>query len=140
MIVSTKGRYALAVMMDLAEHNTGEYLLLDDIASRKGISEKYLEGIMEVLSKGGVVLSLRGRGGGGYPAGRKWEQVSMQASDTKYIVCNGDEGDPGAFMDRSIMEGDPHRMIEGMMIAAFATGAHDGYTPCSKTGLPAVSS
>jgi Rrf2 family protein len=64
MIVSTKGRYALAVMMDLAEHNTGEYLLLDDIASRQGISEKYLEGIMAVLSKGGVVLSLRGRGGG----------------------------------------------------------------------------
>ncbi|HWQ59133.1 MAG TPA: Rrf2 family transcriptional regulator [Clostridia bacterium] len=64
MIVSTKGRYALSVMMDLAEHNTGEYLLLMDIAARQGISEKYLEGIMSVLSKNGLVLSLRGRGGG----------------------------------------------------------------------------
>ncbi len=71
--------------------------------------------------------NLRGRGGGGYPAGRKWEQVAAQAADAKYVVCNGDEGDPGAFMDRSIMEGDPHRMIEGMLIAAFATGAHNGY-------------
>ncbi len=64
MIVSAKGRYALAVMMDLALHNTGDYLLLNDIASRQGISEKYLEGIMAVLSKSGLVLSLRGRGGG----------------------------------------------------------------------------
>lgn len=71
--------------------------------------------------------NLRGRGGGGYPTGRKWEQAALQDSDIKYIVCNGDEGDPGAFMDRSIMEGDPHRMIEGMLIAAFATGAHEGY-------------
>ncbi len=64
MIVSTKGRYALSVMMDLAEHNTGEYALLNDIAERQGISEKYLEGIMAVLSKNGLVRSLRGRGGG----------------------------------------------------------------------------
>ncbi len=64
MIVSTKGRYALSVMMDLAEHNTGEYLLLNDIAARQGISEKYLEGIMASLSKAGLVHSLRGRGGG----------------------------------------------------------------------------
>lgn len=71
--------------------------------------------------------NLRGRGGGGYPTGRKWEQVAAQVSDAKYIVCNGDEGDPGAFMDRSIMEGDPHRMIEGMLIAAYAAGAHEGY-------------
>lgn len=70
---------------------------------------------------------LRGRGGGGYLAGKKWSQVSKQKSEVKYIVCNGDEGDPGAFMDRSIMEGDPHRMIEGMMIAGIACGAHEGY-------------
>lgn len=71
--------------------------------------------------------NLRGRGGGGYPAGRKWQQVARQENPTKYIVCNGDEGDPGAFMDRSIMEGNPHLMIEGMLIAAVATGAHEGY-------------
>ena len=61
--------------------------------------------------------NLRGRGGGGFPTGRKWAQVRRQNAPQKYIVCNGDEGDPGAFMDRSIMEGDPHRMLEGMMIA-----------------------
>ena len=70
---------------------------------------------------------LRGRGGGGFPAGTKWSQVARQKATPKYIVCNGDEGDPGAFMDRSIMEGDPHRMIEGMMIAAYAVGAQEGY-------------
>jgi NADH-quinone oxidoreductase subunit F len=71
--------------------------------------------------------NLRGRGGGGYPAGRKWSQVLSYTSDVKYIICNGDEGDPGAFMDRSIMEGDPHTLIEGMIIAAYATGATEGY-------------
>jgi NADH-quinone oxidoreductase subunit F len=71
--------------------------------------------------------SLRGRGGGGYPTGRKWQQVLAQQSDTKYVVCNGDEGDPGAFMDRSVMEGDPHRVIEGMLIAGFATKSSQGY-------------
>ena len=70
---------------------------------------------------------LRGRGGGGFPMGRKWSQVARQKAFPKYIVCNGDEGDPGAFMDRSIMEGDPHRMLEGMMIAGVATGAAEGY-------------
>lgn len=71
--------------------------------------------------------NLRGRGGGGFPAGRKWSQVKAQKSPVKYVVCNGDEGDPGAFMDRSIMEGDPHRMLEGMMIAGYASGATEGY-------------
>ncbi len=71
--------------------------------------------------------NLRGRGGGGFPLGRKWEQVAKQKTDVKYVVCNGDEGDPGAFMDRSIMEGDPHRLLEGMMIAGVATGAQNGY-------------
>ncbi|MBO5702468.1 MAG: NADH-quinone oxidoreductase subunit NuoF [Clostridia bacterium] len=70
---------------------------------------------------------LRGRGGGGFPAGKKWEQVARQKEKQRYVVCNGDEGDPGAFMDRSIMEGDPHRMLEGMMIAGVACGASDGY-------------
>ena len=70
---------------------------------------------------------LRGRGGGGFPTGRKWAQVLRQKEEIKYVVCNGDEGDPGAFMDRSMMEGEPHRVLEGMMIAGIATGAHYGY-------------
>ncbi len=71
--------------------------------------------------------NLRGRGGGGYPTGRKWLQVLKNDSDVKYVVCNGDEGDPGAFMDRSVMEGDPHRMLEGMIIAGYAVKATEGY-------------
>ena len=71
--------------------------------------------------------NLRGRGGGGFQAGYKWSQVARQKEKIRYVVCNGDEGDPGAFMDRSIMEGDPHKMIEGMMIAAYAVGAQEGY-------------
>lgn len=71
--------------------------------------------------------NLRGRGGGGFPTGRKWAQVRRQPAGQKYIVCNGDEGDPGAFMDRSVMEGDPHRLLEGMMIAGVACGATEGY-------------
>jgi NADH-quinone oxidoreductase subunit F len=70
---------------------------------------------------------LRGRGGAGFSTGKKWSQVASQKETTRYVVCNGDEGDPGAFMDRSVMEGDPHRMIEGMMIAAYAVGAQEGY-------------
>ena len=79
--------------------------------------------VIEEVSDSG----LRGRGGGGFPAGRKWAQVKRQNAAQKYVVCNGDEGDPGAFMDRSIMEGDPHRMLEGMMIAGAACGATEGY-------------
>lgn len=71
--------------------------------------------------------NLRGRGGGGFPTGYKWKQVARQKETIRYIVCNGDEGDPGAFMDRSIMEGDPHKMLEGMLIAAYAVGAQEGY-------------
>ena len=70
---------------------------------------------------------LRGRGGGGFTTGMKWHFVKIQKEQEKYVVCNGDEGDPGAFMDRSIMEGDPHRMLEGMMIAGYAVGAQRGY-------------
>lgn len=71
--------------------------------------------------------NLRGRGGGGFPTGRKWTQVKRQNESKKYIVCNGDEGDPGAFMDQSVMEGDPLRMLEGMMIAGYACGSDEGY-------------
>ncbi len=70
---------------------------------------------------------LRGRGGAGYPSGLKWELVARQPSSTKFVVCNADEGDPGAFMNRSVLEGDPHRLLEGMAIAGRAVGAHQGY-------------
>ena len=78
--------------------------------------------IAEVLESG-----LRGRGGGGFPTGRKWQFAQASVSDQKYVVCNGDEGDPGAFMDRSILEGNPYAVIEGMMIAGYAIGATEGY-------------
>jgi len=78
--------------------------------------------IQEVLDSG-----LRGRGGGGFPAGRKWQFAYAQPDGEKYVVCNGDEGDPGAFMDRSILEGNPLAVIEGMMIAGYAIGAQNGY-------------
>ena len=78
--------------------------------------------IKEVLDSG-----LRGRGGGGFPAGRKWQFAYAQPEGEKYVVCNGDEGDPGAFMDRSILEGNPLAVIEGMMIAGYAIGAQNGY-------------
>jgi bidirectional [NiFe] hydrogenase diaphorase subunit len=77
---------------------------------------------------GQVVRSgLRGRGGGGYPTGLKWTTVDKAAGSPKYVICNADEGDPGAYMDRSVLEGDPHRIIEGMAIAAYAVGANEGY-------------
>ncbi|GAB6181120.1 NADH-quinone oxidoreductase subunit NuoF [Desulfotomaculum defluvii] len=80
------------------------------------------EVINEVLESG-----LRGRGGGGFPTGRKWSFAASQPGPKKYIICNGDEGDPGAFMDRSVMEGNPHSVLEGMMIAGYAIGANEGY-------------
>ncbi|ABW32672.1 NADH-quinone oxidoreductase subunit NuoF [Acaryochloris marina] len=70
---------------------------------------------------------LRGRGGGGYPTGLKWSTVAKMPPGQKYVICNGDEGDPGAFMDRSVLESDPHRVLEGMAIAAYAVGANQGY-------------
>ncbi|MFA6032859.1 MAG: NADH-quinone oxidoreductase subunit NuoF [Myxococcota bacterium] len=73
---------------------------------------------------------LRGRGGAGFPTGQKWKFARMSQGDTKYVICNADEGDPGAFMDRSVLEGDPHSVIEGMMIAGFAIGAEHGYIYC----------
>ncbi len=92
-------------------------------AFEKALFEMSADEIINEISES----NLRGRGGGGFPAGRKWSQVKRQTAEQKYVVCNGDEGDPGAFMDRSIMEGDPHRMLEGMMIAGLACGASEGY-------------
>lgn len=81
----------------------------------------------EEICKQITEANLRGRGGGGYPAGRKWSQVLAQKAEVKYVVCNGDEGDPGAFMDGSVMDGNPHSVVEGMIIAGYATQATEGY-------------
>ncbi|MBD2354430.1 NADH-quinone oxidoreductase subunit NuoF [Tolypothrix sp. FACHB-123] len=79
--------------------------------------------VIETVTRSG----LRGRGGAGYPTGLKWAQVAKAKGDRKFVICNADEGDPGAFMDRSVLESDPHRVLEGMAIAAYAVGAHQGY-------------
>jgi NADH-quinone oxidoreductase subunit F len=101
-----------------------EYLAMDGYtAATKALFDMTSEDIVNEISE----AYLRGRGGGGFHTGTKWEQVLRQAETEKYIICNGDEGDPGAFMDRSMMEGDPHRVIEGMIIAGIATKAHHGY-------------
>ena len=89
---------------------------------KRALSMRPQEVIDEVLAAG-----LRGRGGGGFPSGRKWQFAKNVEGDQKYVICNGDEGDPGAFMDRSILEGNPLAVIEGMVIAGYAIGAHDGY-------------
>lgn len=92
------------------------------LALKKALSMKPQE-VIDEISKSG----LRGRGGAGFPAGKKWQFAYDQKSDIKYVICNGDEGDPGAFMDRSILEGNPIAVIEGMMIAGYAIGAKQGY-------------
>ncbi|KQC05130.1 MAG: NADH dehydrogenase [Candidatus Cloacimonas sp. SDB] len=89
----------------------------------RAVTEMNPEEVIDIIKKSG----LRGRGGGGFPTGLKWENVKNSESDQKYVICNGDEGDPGAFMDRSLLEGDPHKILEGMMIAAYATGANYGF-------------
>ena len=103
---------------------------IDDYIARDGykalltaLTEMTPNGVIHRITESG----LRGRGGGGYPTGLKWGTVAKAGGDMKYVVCNGDEGDPGAFMDRSVMEGDPHRVIEGMALAAYAVGASKGF-------------
>ena len=102
---------------------------IDEYKKRGGFSA--LQKVFETLSPDEVVehvkqSGIRGRGGGGFPTGLKWELVKNQKSEVKYLICNGDEGDPGAFMDRMLLESYPYRIIEGMTIAAFATGIHQG--------------
>jgi NADH-quinone oxidoreductase subunit F len=92
-------------------------------AARKAYTEMTDKAICEEM----LLSGLRGRGGGGFPTGKKWDLTRIQPPGKKYIICNGDEGDPGAFMDRSVMEGNPHSVLEGMMIAAKAIGADEGY-------------
>ncbi len=116
----------------IALRNLGQidqYKIEDYIASGgykalvKAMTKMKPEEIIDEVTTSG----LRGRGGAGFPAARKWATCAKAEDSPHYVICNGDEGDPGAFMDRSIMEGDPHSVLEGMAIAAFAVGAHEGY-------------
>ena len=106
-----------------AEHIGGALAVGAYAGIEKALFEMTPEAVIQTIYDS----NLRGRGGAGFRTGRKWQQVASQKEKIRYVVCNGDEGDPGAFMDRSIMEGDPHRMIEGMMIAAYAVQAQEGY-------------
>ncbi len=101
-----------------------EYIAMDGYtALHKVLTEMTPEDVIDVITKSG----LRGRGGGGFPTGLKWKFAHNAVGDKKYVCCNADEGDPGAFMDRSVLEGDPHSVIEAMAIAAYAIGADEGY-------------
>jgi len=106
--------------------NIDEYIMRGGYrALSRVLNMEQMDVIQEVLDSG-----LRGRGGAGFPSGKKWEFTYKAPGEKKYIVCNADEGDPGAFMDRSILEGDPHVLIEGMLIAGKAIGADEGYIYC----------
>ena len=101
-----------------------EYIAVDGYAALgKALTEMTPEEVIQVVKDSG----LRGRGGGGFPTGLKWSFTAANKADQKYVVCNADEGDPGAFMDRSVLEGDPHCIIEAMAICGYATGATEGY-------------
>jgi len=101
-----------------------EYIAADGYqALIRGLTEMTPLQVIEQVTKSG----LRGRGGAGYPTGLKWSTVAKAVGTQKYVICNADEGDPGAFMDRSVLESDPHRVLEGMLIAAYAVGASEGY-------------
>ncbi len=109
-------------LIDPAE--LSDYLLRDGYAAlAKALSTMSPEDVMQAVEQ----AKLRGRGGGGFDAGRKWRSCKSAPGDIRYVICNGDEGDPGAFMDRSIMEGDPHGVIEGMIIGAYALESSEGY-------------
>ena len=104
--------------------NIEEYIAMDGYqALGKVLTEMQPEDVIKIISDSG----LRGRGGGGFPTGRKWALAAPNKADQKYVVCNADEGDPGAFMDRSVLEGDPHCIVEAMAIAGYAIGATEGY-------------
>jgi len=117
-------RLTLGLCGNIDAHDLDEYVAHGGyFMARKALLKMTDKKICKEITASG----LRGRGGGGFPTGRKWDLTRLQPGDVKYVVCNGDEGDPGAFMDRCLMEGDPHGLIEGMLIAAFAVGAQDGY-------------
>jgi NADH-quinone oxidoreductase subunit F len=117
-------RFVLKDCGYLDPENVDEYLSIGGYdAAKLAYTRMQPADICAEIAKSG----LRGRGGGGFPTGRKWEAARAQNSPKKYVICNGDEGDPGAFMDRSVMEGDPHSVVEGLMIAARAIGADKAY-------------
>ena len=104
--------------------NIEEYIAKDGYqALAKVLTQMTPEDVIDVISKSG----LRGRGGAGFPTGTKWKFARASKNNVKYVCCNADEGDPGAFMDRSVLEGDPHALIEAMIIAGYAIGSHQGY-------------
>ena len=111
---------------EIDPENISEYLGKKGYTAAKKALKMKPDDIIEIMKDSG----LRGRGGAGFPTGLKWQFCHKAAGDEKYIICNADEGDPGAFMDRSILEGDPHSVIEGMIIGAYAIGASEGYVYC----------
>ncbi len=139
-LVGDKGKYDIPVLWDLPSFksqqrilfrnfgfidptNINHYIANDGYSGlEKALSMKQTDVIEELKTSG-----LRGRGGGGFPAGRKWEAGFQAKEKEKYVVCNADEGDPGAFMDRSVLEGEPHSVLEGMIIAGYTIGAQKGY-------------
>ncbi len=117
-------RIALRNCGAINPENIDEYIAFDGyLALEKVLSEMQPQDVIDIMKKSG----LRGRGGGGFPTGLKWEFAAKQVNEQKYVCCNADEGDPGAFMDRSVLEGDPHSLIEAMAIAGYAIGADQGY-------------
>jgi NADH-quinone oxidoreductase subunit F len=117
-------RYVLKECGWIDPESLNEYIA---IGGYGGAIKAFLEMSPEEICQEVMASGLRGRGGGGFPTGRKWEIARTQPSDRKYVICNGDGGDPGAFMDRGLMEGNPHSVIEGLMIAARAIGADEAY-------------
>ena len=121
---SMQKRIALLNCGIIDPENIEEYIALDGYqALAKVLNEMEPDDVIDEIKKSG----LRGRGGGGFPTGRKWESSAVVQDHEKYVICNADEGDPGAFMDRSILEGDPHSVIEAMIINGYAVGSHQGY-------------
>ena len=120
----TQKRVALRNCGLINPENIDEYIAMDGYAALgKVLTEMTPEQVIQEVKDSG----LRGRGGGGFPTGLKWSFTAANAADQKYVVCNADEGDPGAFMDRSVLEGDPHCIVEAMTICGYATGATEGY-------------
>ena len=121
---SMQKRIALLNCGIIDPENIEEYIALDGYqALAKVLNEMEPDDVIDEVKKSG----LRGRGGGGFPTGRKWESSAVVQDHEKYVICNADEGDPGAFMDRSILEGDPHSVIEAMIINGYAVGSHQGF-------------
>lgn len=116
IVLENSGRIDPDKLEDYLAHDGYEGLM-------RALTEMEPAEVLQEVTQSG----LRGRGGGGFPTGLKWSTVAKSRGDKKYVICNGDEGDPGAFMDRSVLESDPHRVLEGMMIAGYAVGARMGY-------------